>query len=97
MQRRESERRAAVEDTAVSEQSNTHAFDGVLGIPGHRNAMRISMLHRVMAVGCDEVSSRPASSVPHVNVRRIIHYLNYVKDFWFSLVNDDPESVAEGD
>ncbi|QSS63937.1 hypothetical protein I7I51_00998 [Histoplasma capsulatum] len=32
-----------------------HAFDGVLGIPGHRNAMRISMLHRVMAVSCDEL------------------------------------------
>lgn len=32
-----------------------HAFDGVLGIPGHRAAMRISMLHRVMAVKCDEV------------------------------------------
>ncbi|OJD23472.1 hypothetical protein ACJ73_05169 [Blastomyces percursus] len=59
-----------------------HAFDGVLGIPGHRSAMRIGMLHRVMAVGCDE---------------EIIHYLNYVKDFWFSLVNDDPESVAKID
>ncbi|EDN06477.1 predicted protein [Histoplasma mississippiense (nom. inval.)] len=49
-----------------------HAFDGVLGIPGHRNAMRISMLHRVMGVSCDE-------------------------DFWFSLVDDDPASVAKID
>ncbi|EER43197.1 conserved hypothetical protein [Histoplasma capsulatum H143] len=59
-----------------------HAFDGVLGIPGHRNAMRISMLHRVMAVSCDE---------------EIAHYLNYVKDFWFSLVNNDPASVVKID
>lgn len=52
---------------------NTHlrqAFDGVLGIPGHRSAMWISMLHRVVAVKCDEVCSFQVSSIPDANVSR---------------------------
>ncbi|PGG99690.1 hypothetical protein AJ80_09304 [Polytolypa hystricis UAMH7299] len=59
-----------------------HAFDGVLGIPGHRSAMRISMLHRVLAVRCDE---------------EIAHYLNYVRDFWLGLLDDGRASVAKLD
>jgi hypothetical protein len=33
------------------------AFDSVLRIPGHRSSMRISMIGRVHAIRCDEVSN----------------------------------------
>ncbi|KAA8652798.1 hypothetical protein EYZ11_011222 [Aspergillus tanneri] len=59
-----------------------HAFDRILGIPGHWNAMRISMLHRVIAVRCDE---------------EIAHYLNFLADFWYSLVDHDPASAVRID
>lgn len=58
------------------------------------------MLHRVMAVKCDEVCFFSLASIicfRHLQMQEIAHYLNYVKDFWFSLVNDDPASVGKID
>lgn len=47
-----------------------HAFDRVLAIPGHRSAMRISMLHRIMAVKCDEVCAPQLVSAGSTDGRR---------------------------
>ncbi|KKY25343.1 hypothetical protein UCRPC4_g01868 [Phaeomoniella chlamydospora] len=59
-----------------------HAFDAVLVIPGQRSALRISMIHRIVALKCDE---------------EILHALKHIQTFWSSLVNGVLESLAKID
>ncbi|KAL2814182.1 hypothetical protein BJX63DRAFT_205873 [Aspergillus granulosus] len=59
------------------------AFDRLPPIPGlWPNGMRISMLHRLIATGC---------------IEEIITYLDYIEDFWSSLVASDCGSMKKID
>ncbi|KAJ6102590.1 hypothetical protein N7486_005017 [Penicillium sp. IBT 16267x] len=58
------------------------AFDALLPIPGLWDGMSIGSLNRVLALKCDE---------------EIIHYLQHVKRFWFTLVDGDLDQMAKID
>ncbi|QKX64376.1 uncharacterized protein TRUGW13939_11550, partial [Talaromyces rugulosus] len=58
------------------------AFDALLPIPGLWKVMSIGNLPRIIALKCDE---------------EIVHYLQYVKDFWSSLVRDDRNQMEKID
>ncbi|KFY04073.1 hypothetical protein O988_01015 [Pseudogymnoascus sp. VKM F-3808] len=58
------------------------AFDDLLDIPGLWEGMRISTLHTVMALNCDE---------------EVIHYLKHIKEFWHRLLHGDNNALRKVD
>ncbi|KAL2036374.1 hypothetical protein N7G274_010907 [Stereocaulon virgatum] len=60
----------------------TLAFDAFLEIPALLTGMRISTLHKIIAIRCDE---------------EIVHYLRYIKRFWSELLLHDKTAMNKLD
>ena len=77
------------------------AFDALLPIPGLWGGMSIGSLNRVFALRCDEVSPFPCPPMTEMEVlligQEIIHYLQHVKSFWSSVVDNDQQKMAQID
>ncbi|KAI2889407.1 hypothetical protein CBS63078_10207 [Aspergillus niger] len=58
------------------------AFDKLLVIPGIWGGMRIGSLSKLMALKCDE---------------EILNYLEFIRDFWSSLLDDNPSALMRVD
>lgn len=79
------------------------AFDRLLNIPGlWPGGMRISVLHRLIASSCVEVSCQSSvwfdsltASIP--KLQEIINYLEHVREFWSSLVSSNGASMKKID
>lgn len=72
----------------------TAAFDALLDIPGLWDGMRISTLHKMMAIKCDEVS-RPSRDIAARSSFRqqILCYLDHIKEIWFTLLQRDENAM----
>ena len=75
------------------------SFDALLPIPGLWSGMAIGSLHRVLALKCDEVSLSPLVSLTLslLTLQEITHYLQHVKRFWSTLVDDDRDKMTKID
>ncbi|KAL2043405.1 hypothetical protein N7G274_003711 [Stereocaulon virgatum] len=60
----------------------TFAFDAFLEIPALLTGMRISTLHKIIAIRCDE---------------EIVHYLRHIKRFWSELLLHDKTAMNKLD
>ena len=74
----------------------TAAFDSFLDLPAVLEGLRISTLHKMFAIRCDEVRSLFLYTAAN-RVQEILHYLRYIKDFWSGLLLQDQTAIAKVD
>ena len=75
----------------------TTAFDRFLDLPGVLTRLRISTLHKMFAMKCDEVDSRSSDITKAYILQEVLHYLDYINEFWCELLQGDQSAMARVD